>query len=187
MILAMAYAVAVWGQAIPICPLSPADIFLGFDCGSSQRQTISRNNDDHLKWREQKERRIHQVRSEIADETQRSPLDSTALGLRYAEVEAICREIDEREMQLVRVNRDVLNEAQKAKLTVLEDAMKLMPVASSAVSVNLIHAAPINGLRGGNSFADVLLGHVSQWPAKQRTGACASIPTPAILGIPAQQ
>ncbi|MBN8731520.1 MAG: hypothetical protein J0L64_13330 [Acidobacteria bacterium] len=163
-------AASLSAQTPPPCRLSPLDTYLDFACNSPQAEAIRRNNADHERWRVQKERRIYQVRSEIADETNRSPLDPTALGLRYAEVEAICREIDERELQLVKVNRDVLTDAQKLKLAALEEVMRLAPTVNSAINDNLIHAAPVP-LSGG-SFADFLPGRSSYWPTKQRTGAC---------------
>ncbi|MEP7363703.1 MAG: hypothetical protein ABI972_10640 [Acidobacteriota bacterium] len=159
---------AVWGQAIPSCPLSALDFYLGFDCASAQRRAIRNNNSDHEAWRQLKERRINQVKGEIDEETKRSPLDPTALGLRYAEVEAICREIDEREVRLVKVNRDVLNESQKTKLAVLEEALKLMPIAEEASGINLLVA---------NSQPSTLTDRFSRLgilvPGTQRTGACA--------------
>ncbi len=174
MILLAACASALWGQA----QLDPLDAYLQLN--RTQRQSLGRNNQEHERWRRLKEDRVRQVRGEIFDETRRSPLDPTAMGFRYAEVEAICREIDEREVQLVKVNRDVLNEAQKVKLAALEEVMKLAPVANSAIMENLIHAAPISSLGYGNVFADFLLGRPAGWPAKQRTGACAPARAPTL-------
>lgn len=88
-------------QSIPTCRLSQLDLFLGFDCEAPQRRAITQNNNEHERWRQIKERRVYQVRGEIGEETRRPPLDPVALGLRYAEIEAICREIDDREKQLV--------------------------------------------------------------------------------------
>ena len=165
---------------------SPTDTFLQLD--RTQRQTITRNNADHERWRRQKEERIYQVRSEIYDETNRSPLDPTALGLRHAEVESICREIDDRELQLVKVNRDVLTDAQKLKLAALEEVMRLAPTVNSAIEDNLIHAEPValNPL-ATNLIASLLLGlgPYPPWPAKQRTGVCAANrSTTLTLGFP---
>lgn len=165
---------------------SPTDTFLQLD--RTQRQTINRNNADHERWRRQKEDRVNQVRGEIFDETNRSPLDPTALGLRHAEVESICREIDERELQIVKLNRDVLTELQKVKLAALEEVMRLAPTVNSAIGDNLIHAAPV-ALHplATNLIASLLLGlgPYPPWPAKQRTGVCAANrSTTLTLGFP---
>lgn len=148
------------------------DTFLQLD--RTQRQTITRNNAEHERWREQKERRIYQVRSEINDETNRSPLDPTALGLRHAEVESICREIDERETQLVQANRNALAEPQKVKLAALEEAMRLVPIANAAVQGKLIAAAPaiFQGVIGAQS--PVIPSSGILFIGSTRTGACAN-------------
>jgi len=65
-------------------------------------------------------------------------LDPNALGIRYPEIESICREMKHRANEYRTRNLDVLNQDQKAKLKVLEDAMKLAPVISEAQFGNLI-------------------------------------------------
>ncbi|MBN8731519.1 MAG: hypothetical protein J0L64_13325 [Acidobacteria bacterium] len=170
----------LWAQTPPPCRLSPLDTYLDFACNSPKAEAIRRNNNEHERWRAQKERRIYQVRSEIADETNRSPLDPTALGLRYAEVESICREIDERETQLVQANRNALAEPQKVKLAALEEAMRLVPIANAAIGQRLIEASTValpSLPRAFDPSQPVIERPLPTWPAKQRTGACAAIPS----------
>ena len=171
-------------QTIPACRLSPLDTYLGFACNSPQAEAIRRNNNEHERWRVQKERRIYQVRSEIADETNRSPLDPTALGLRYAEVEAICREIDERETQLVQTNRNALAEPQKVKLAALEEAMRLVPIANAAISGKLIHASTVSLPFALDLSQPAIDRPPPTWPTRQRTGACANSGV-VLVGLPA--
>ncbi len=104
----------------------------------AQLQTILSNNDQYNRWSSERQNRIQQVRNEIADETAREPLDPNGLGIRYAEIEAICREMKDRANEYRTRNMNVFNQAQKAKLTVLEEAMKLAPVISEAQSGNLL-------------------------------------------------
>src|SRR3979409_2284018 len=59
----------------------------------SQVQAILTNNDEDNRWSFEKQSRIRQVQNEIVDETTKEPLDPNALGIRYAEVESICREM----------------------------------------------------------------------------------------------
>jgi hypothetical protein len=61
-----------------------------------------------------------------------------ALGVRYAEVETICRELKDQATAYQTKNTSVLTDPQKAKLQVLQDAVKLAPVISDAQSGNLI-------------------------------------------------
>jgi hypothetical protein len=69
-------ATSLWAQTPPSCRQTLLDDFLGLKCGSPQWTAIERNNNEHERWRNQKERRIYEVKGEIADETRRSPLDS---------------------------------------------------------------------------------------------------------------
>ena len=173
---------SLWAQLPPFCRPTLLDTHLGLVCGSPAWNAIERNNEAHRDWRDQKERRVYQVRGEIGEETQRSPLDPMALGLRYAEVEAICREIDDREKQLVVVNRNALNEAQKAKLAALEAAMQLVQTGNQAILRKLLEGTPIGVVPAGRISSVPIFA-----PSAQRTGACSpQNTTPVILGIPVQ-
>jgi len=179
LILFAAAATSLWGQRPPICRPTPLDTYLGIDCNSREWQAIERNNEAHRDWRDQKERRVFQVRGEIGVETRRSPLDPLSLGLRYAEIEAICREIDDREKQLVVVNRNALTEAQKAKLAALEAAMQLIQTGNQAILRFLIEGTPVGISQG------MLVGDFSALsPVRLRSGACQDAPTGAIIRVP---
>jgi hypothetical protein len=60
------------------------------------------------------------------------------LGLRYAELEGIRREIGVEQKKIVAKVRGALNPAQLAKLKVLEEAVKLQPLIGDAACENLI-------------------------------------------------
>jgi hypothetical protein len=117
-------------------PLSQIKEFLQLT--DSQLQTILTNNDAYNQWSAGKQNRIQQVQTEIAAETGKSPLDPNALGIRYAEIETICREIKDKANEYRSRNIDVLNQDQKPKLKLLEDALKLAPVISEGQYGNLI-------------------------------------------------
>ena len=68
----------------------------------------------------------------------KSPLDPNVLGIRFAEVESICRQMRDRANEYLTRNMTVLNQDQNAKLKVLEEALKLAPVISQAQYGNLI-------------------------------------------------
>ena len=171
-------AVSLWGQPGRLCRPTQLDDYLGLNCNSPQWAAIERNNEAHRDWRDQKERRVYQVRGEISEETRRSPLDPLALGLRYAEVEAICREIDDREKQLVAVNRNALTEAQRTKLAALEAAMQLVQTGNQAILRFLIDGTPVGIAQG--ILTSVLPGPGS---ARQRAGACLEIPS-GVIRVP---
>jgi hypothetical protein len=105
---------------------------------NTQVTAISQANRRFTEWTLEKQIRIATVQREIAEETARSPLDPMALGVRYAEVEAICREVRERESDVQKSNVNLLNDAQKARLKSLEDAWKLLPTISEAQAARLL-------------------------------------------------
>ncbi len=65
-------------------------------------------------------------------------MDPNALGIRYAEIESICRDMKDRATEYKARNLGVLNPDQKAKLKVLDDAIALLPVISEAQYGNLL-------------------------------------------------
>lgn len=126
----------------PYEPLSQVRDFL--QLSDSQVIFILANNSAHSLWSFEKHSRIQQVRTEIAQETAKEALDSIALGVRYAEVELICRDIKSQATAYQAKNTELLTDPQKAKLKVLQDAMKLTPIIAEAQLGNLINGFPIS-------------------------------------------
>ena len=147
-------AASASAQLIPTLyqPLGQVKEFL--QLSDSQVQSILTNNNEYGRWVSGKQSRILQVQTEIAQETAKPNLDSMALGVRYTEVELICRDLRQQSPVYQKKNTDVLTDSQKAKLKVLEDALKLAPVIAEAQNGNLM---------GGSSpystgYASFLLG-----------------------------
>src|SRR3954447_22204256 len=61
----------------------------------TQLSQIIGNLNDYGQLVNQRQQRMFQVQGEIQQETAKSPLDSSALGVRYAEIETICRNVKE--------------------------------------------------------------------------------------------
>jgi hypothetical protein len=101
---------------------------------------ISTLNSQLNSFRSTKFERQIQVQSEIAEWTAKENLDSLALGLRYAELEAIRREVDDQQKKTVSQIQALLTVDQKAKLATLQQALTLYSTACSGVSQNLLHA-----------------------------------------------
>ena len=128
-----------------------------------QVQTILANNDEYNQWSIEKQNRIRQVQSEIVGETARDPLSVDALGIRYAEIEMICRQMKERANQYRTHNVDILDQNQKARLKTLEDALRLVSVISEAQSSNLageITTAPAFFASTTTSVGGAILGGI---------------------------
>ena len=158
-------------------PLGQVQQFLQLT--DSQLQTILTNNDAYNQFAMTKQTRISQVQSEIATETAKENLDPMALGVRYAEIETICREMKDQAVTYQTKNTAILTDPQKAKLQVLQDAVKLAPVISDAQSGNLIGPstyAPLffTSTSGGTTSGSVIGGVI---------GPVSGCYSPSITGV----
>ncbi|MBI2687797.1 MAG: hypothetical protein HYX27_15915 [Acidobacteria bacterium] len=105
---------------------------------NEQMAKLNMQNRELSQWVGDRQNRISQVQREIAEETAKSPLDPGALGVRYAEVESIRREIKERTDKQIVANVALLTDPQKAKLKALEEALKLQSTGSQAKAIRLL-------------------------------------------------
>jgi hypothetical protein len=123
------------GNRIPA--LSEATVSY-FGLTTTQLTQITQNLDDYLRLTSQRQQRIFQVQSEIQEETAKSPLNPMALGIRYAEIEAICRNVKDEAAAAQKRNLALLTDAQAVKLKALEDALKLAPIFNEAQQAGLL-------------------------------------------------
>lgn len=93
---------------------------------------------DYYDFIQGKNERVTQVDQEITRETNRAVLDSNALGVRYLELEVICREAKGARATLAKSNLALLTDAQKLKLNQLEAAMNLGDTIYEAQYINLL-------------------------------------------------
>jgi len=123
----------------PVQPLLEVQQFLGLS--DSQVTTILQNNNDYNAFSFQQQQQIRNAQSQIAVETSKDSLDPMAIGMLYAGIEGACRDLRDRAATSQKQNISILTDAQKAKLNMLNDAMKLAPVISEAQSGNLLGSA----------------------------------------------
>jgi hypothetical protein len=123
-----------------------------------QAMAMSLNNDAYNGFLMEKTQRIWQVQSEIAVETDSEPLDASALGIRYAEIEAICRQLRDSANDLQKQNLALLTDAQKTKMKALEEALQLIPVLEEAQMTNLL--APWTTAPSGLSVTGKIYGGI---------------------------
>jgi hypothetical protein len=128
------------GTILPF-PLFPPELQKYLDLSNTQVDAIRRANLDLTTFTARKQFRMAQVQAEIREWTAKDPVDAMQLGVRYAELEGIRREIADEQKKAVPKARGVLNAAQLAKLKVLEDAVKLQPLINDAVCENLLSPA----------------------------------------------
>jgi hypothetical protein len=114
----------------PQPPFQQVKAYLGLT--DAQVTQIVLNLNEYGRLVSQRQQRMFQVQTEIQQETAKSPLDAAALGVRYAEIETICRNVKDEAVAVQNRNLGLLTEPQKVKLKVLEDAFKLFPIISEA-------------------------------------------------------
>lgn len=121
----------------------PANLVSYLELTGSQQQQIVQANLAFQNFSVQKQRRITQVQTEIAIETAKPDLDPMALGMRYRELEAIRRETTTEKARAVETVQAILTAAQKQKLGVLQEALRIQSTACDAVNWNLMTYVPV--------------------------------------------
>lgn len=135
------------GQIAPIIVYSfPPQLKEYLAITNEQANQIVALNSAYTVYAAGKAQRVAQVRGEIAAETAKDPLDPAALGVRYAELEAIRRDLADRQTGVRQKAVALLTDPQRARLKNLDDASKLQPVVTQAQSANLIDTPPVTGL-----------------------------------------
>jgi hypothetical protein len=124
---------------VPAQPLSQVQQYLGLS--DDQVKTILQNNSGYDTFSFQQQQQIQQAQIQIAAETAKAQLDPMALGMLYAAIETSCRGLRDKAAAAQQQNISVLTDTQKAKLNVLNDAIKLGPTISEAESGNLLGSA----------------------------------------------
>jgi hypothetical protein len=150
---------SAWSQTTTFPqPLSQVKQFLGLT--DSQVTAILQNNQAYNEFSFQQLQAIQHAQTQIAVETAQDPLDPIALGTLYAGIESACRDLRSKAASSQTQNISVLTDAQKAKLNMLNDALKLAPIISEAQSGNLLgstNSPPfIVGAFSSGSFTSVI-------------------------------
>ena len=145
-----------FGQALPPTPIILPEPYaalkqlIGLTNDQIEKMTQAQVN--YSRFEDNKRERVFQVNLEINQETAKPSIDAMALGVRYLELEVICRELREAAAAIPKNNLALLTDVQKAKLKLLEDAMNLAPTISQAQALQLLPGS------SGFSFASLLLG-----------------------------
>jgi hypothetical protein len=175
-LLALALASVAFAQR-PI-QLFPPEIRAFLSLTDAQVQAISRANSEYAEYSAQKYVRMAQVQREIDEEIRKDVLDPGAIGIRYAELEAIRRDLDD---QLQRTREKIaaqLTDPQKARLKTLDDARKLQPVIRDAECTNLLAPLPpvLVGVISPNPFPAGIV----PLPIGSRPGCLTFVPGPVL-------
>jgi hypothetical protein len=146
-----------------------------------QVRSIKKANIDLDTFRTTKLQRQFQVQAELAQETSKQTPDPMAIGLRYVELEAIRRELQAEQQKTATAVQNILTAPQKAKVTVLQQALLLYPTACSAIEQNVLQTAapvptnilpiPINRVDPSGIFTSFLIGPLSNCATGARAGS----------------
>ena len=186
-ILPLLFASAAFAQAILPSPggnppLLELKQFL--ELTDAQYAQIFQNINQYQRTMSSYQQRVFELQRDIAIETARENPSASELGTRYVEVEINCRLMNEEAAKLRTRNQALLTTAQKTKLQVLIDAIKLMPLVSQAQQASLLEPVsvlPVGIGSTGGSIGSFIL------PTPVPTGACYSggiIRTPMPLTQP---
>jgi len=164
----------------PQQPLSQVKQFLGLT--DAQVTAILQNNNELSRFSFEQQRQIQNAQIQISVETAKDQIDPMALGTLYAGIESACRDLRDKAANSQKQNVSVLTDAQKVKLNMLNDAIKVAPIISEAQSWNLL-SSPISSPFGFSSF--LLGGFTSLIGFPSGVSGCAS-PFPGNI-IPANR
>lgn len=148
LVLMTVFAAAAPGQGIGEMPLPmpvPIRLVKFLELTRDQILEIGRLQLEWQRYIGSKTRRVAQVERELREVTLAPTVDPSALGVRYMELEAICREARDTEARIRERARQVLTQAQRARLDALEEAYRLLPEIAEADALHLMHA-PLPGL-----------------------------------------
>jgi hypothetical protein len=159
-----------------------------FGLEPAQQLKIVEVNARFQRYLAEKTRRAAQVQHEIQRELEQRVPAPMALGLRVAEIEAICREAVETRAKAIADVQGVLNAAQKQKFDLLRQALALLPTIREAQGANLLPREipgykPPAPLREPE-FGVLEWGVVSQIGPAGLPGCRASGPAPAAVQPP---
>jgi hypothetical protein len=129
----------------------PPELLQYLALSSEQADTLTSLNSVHQKQSVQHQRDISQLQARVAQETAKDIPDPSTLGKLDAQIETTRRTVASDLTVLRNKCRAVLNDAQRVKLSLLEEARKLQPLINVAICENLIEPRanpPSCGLTG---------------------------------------
>lgn len=147
----------MWPQLIRYLELTPQQVL-----------ELARIQTEWSRYLAAKTRRVSQVEGEIRQATLAPVVDPMALGVRYLELEAICRESRETDKKYREQARKLMTPQQMTRLASLEQAYRLLPVIAEADAAKLVDA-PLPGLN------PAMLGAV---PPRAYPGCRFGVPVP---------
>ena len=116
----------------------PPELLQYLALSSDQADTLTSLNSANQKQSAERQRNISQLQTRVAQETAKDILDPSTIGKLDAQIETTRRSIANDLVTLRNKTRAVLNDAQRVKLSSLDEARKLQPLITSATCENLL-------------------------------------------------
>ena len=129
----------------------PPELLQYLVLSSEQADTLTSLNNANQKQSAERQRNISQLQTRITQETAKDTLDPLTIGKLEAQLETTRRSIANDAVTLRNKARAVLNDVQRAKLSSLDEALKLQPLITVATCENLLDPranSPSCGLTG---------------------------------------
>jgi hypothetical protein len=141
MVALVAWSVVSTAQTIvPVIPVLyfPAELKQYLALSDDQVAKINTLNSQLRAFQAAKGERQSQVQREIAEETAKPSPDPMELGVRYFEIEALRRQLDDQQKNTAIQIQALLSADQKTKLNTLQQALSLYSTACTAVNENIM-------------------------------------------------
>lgn len=116
----------------------PSSVAAFLELTPSQIAQFTRNLEEYTEWYVAKYERGQVIYAEVAEEIARDGVTPLALGLRYAELETIRREIVDRDRSLLALHPSLLSPSQMARLQTLIEARRLASLGFQAECLRLV-------------------------------------------------
>lgn len=145
------------------------------DLTAAQITRLRQSAADYNRFYAEKAQRYQQVARELAEESTREVLDPLALGQRYIEHEAICRELRAAYQGNYERNLSILTAAQRTRLSALDVVVTNSRLVGSATEANLIEGM---GSLGSGQF-DFIGGGFGWTQIGNRSSGVCGVPTVA--------
>jgi hypothetical protein len=170
------------GYVLPARRIEPIPLsfflreFIGLT--DDQSKAILETNSDYNTLAFHHQLQIQNALIQIAVETSTDQPNPMALGYLYAGIESACRELRDRAATSVQQNLSILTDAQRSKLNVLTEALKLMPTVSGAQSGNLLPSMYSPPLAFNRVFSFWPTSFVFELPPMRGCGINGIVPFP---------
>lgn len=129
--------------SLPVVPQFSPTLQKYLELSDTQVSQINALNQQLVQLLGTKAQRQFQLQLELTQELRRPSLDATAIGMRYAEIEQIRRDIQTERTRTTASIQNTLTETQKSKLTALQLVLRDYPMACQAITQNLL--TPVSG------------------------------------------